>query len=279
MTAGNSMNQTTGEQCQVCGAAMAAAFTARLMAAHDVRYFACPRCQYLRTESPYWLAEAYRDPISPADTGLVARNLQISRLLACVLFEFFDHGARYLDSAGGTGLLTRLMRDIGFDFYWEDAHSTNQHACGFEAPAAGAERPFEAVTAFEALEHMSDPMDFVSSAIGRSASRTLIFTTELFTAPLPPPDWWYLSLPTGQHIGFFTPATLEAMAGRLGLTVLSSQGLHMLTARDIGPRAYRRTLRKAEKLFPRVTRQMRSLTAADNQLMLSRLAGGPPPEH
>ncbi len=38
----------------------------------------------------------------------------------------------FLDYAGGYGVFTRLMRDIGFDFYWHDPYTQNLFANGFE---------------------------------------------------------------------------------------------------------------------------------------------------
>ena len=66
--------------------------------------------------------------IADADTGLVSRNLGIARRLAGLLYFGFDPKARYLDFAGGYGLLTRLMRDRGFNFYWHDLYCENVFA-------------------------------------------------------------------------------------------------------------------------------------------------------
>lgn len=140
---------------------------------HQVTYFQCADCGFLRTQNPTWLDEAYSSAIARSDTGLVVRNLQIARHLACVLDAFFEPDGRFLDTAGGTGLLTRLMRDTGFDFWWEDPYCENVMAAGFEvAPAAS---DFEAVTAFEALEHMVNPMEFIKDSLSRSRTKTLIF--------------------------------------------------------------------------------------------------------
>jgi len=77
---------------------------------------------------PYWLDEAYGDAISVLDTGLIQRNLHIAERLAPLLYFLFDHKAPYLDVAGGYGMLVRLMRDIGFDFYWSDKYCRNLFA-------------------------------------------------------------------------------------------------------------------------------------------------------
>ena len=261
-----------GTACIICGAATQPAFTGRVLGKHVAQYVQCPQCQHLRALEPGWLQEAYGEAIARADTGLVARNLQLSRKLACVLHAFFDPRAAYLDTAGGTGLMTRLMRDIGFDFWWEDPYCANALAPGFEAPAGGR---FEAVTAFEALEHMTDPLAFVRGAVERSNTGTLVFTTELFEGAAPPQDWWYYAFPTGQHISFFTARTLSEIARILGLKFLTARGLHLLTRKKISPMHYRWVVGRADKGgFRRVSRKMSSRTQADSDAMLERAARG-----
>src|SRR5204862_8059305 len=105
-----------------------------------------------QTDEPWWLAEAYATAIADIDTGLLARNLHARRIVA-VFLHLAGAGTRpCLDWAGGTRALTRLMRDVGFDFRWQDRYCPNVHARGFEWDASlGA--PF-ACTAFEVLEHL-----------------------------------------------------------------------------------------------------------------------------
>lgn len=248
---------------------MQPAFTARVLNRHEVRFFFCPACQHLRSETPYWLEEAYVDAIARADTGLVVRNLNIARLLGGILYELFDHKGRYLDTAGGTGLLTRLLRDMGFDACWEDPYCKNVIAAGFEIKPG--ERDFEAVTAFEALEHMVDPLAFISSAVERSKTRTLIFTTELFKHAPPPLDWWYYALPAGQHISFFTRRTLQEIARRLSLNFVSAGGMHMLTQKPVSQRSYAWIVKKAKRGW--FQRQLSSLTQPDHDAMMRALSG------
>ncbi|MCC6143380.1 MAG: class I SAM-dependent methyltransferase [Candidatus Hydrogenedentes bacterium] len=261
------MTDNEPNTCGICQGTMRHIFRARILRRHDVDYHQCGTCDFIRTETPYWLNEAYSEAISRTDTGLVARNISISRALTIVLFTFFDTQGRYLDVAGGTGLLTRLMRDIGFDFYWDDPYCANVHAQGFAATGTGGP-PFEAVTAIEALEHSIEPVEFVRAAIGKSATGTLLFTTELFRNRTPAPDWWYYSFPTGQHISFFSRRTLEALAHTLGLNFVSDGALHMYTRQPIRERPYLKALAKADKIYAKALGRLVSRTQADNRLML-----------
>jgi hypothetical protein len=207
---------------------MASLFTLRLLQKYDVQCFHCPNCGYVRTERPYWLSEAYADAIAVTDTGVMVRNVITAAKLTCALFFCLDPRGAHLDVAGGYGILTRLMRDYGFDYYWEDKYCQNLVARGFEAANAGA--PFTTMSAFEVLEHTEDPVAFVTELMERHRCRTLFFSTETYIGKDgPSPDWWYLSASTGQHISFFQDRTLRHMASRLGLKFYSYGGLHCFT--------------------------------------------------
>lgn len=204
-------------------------FSAVLLHKHEVRYYRCNQCGLLQTEDPYWLDEAYRDPIAVSDTGLIQRNFSIAARLSALLYCCLEPKGAYLDVAGGYGMLVRLMRDIGFDFYWSDKHCANILARGFESSNAG--RKFSALTAFEVLEHVQDPLGFVSGLLNEHDVHTLLFSTQTYAGDIPPKDWWYYAFETGQHISFYQSRTLAILAKRLGLHFLSANGLHILTDR------------------------------------------------
>jgi hypothetical protein len=143
--------------CRICEADVNLLFEAIIMERHTVKYFRCPSCGLVQTESPYWLAEACQHPINNSDCGILARNLRFSKLVAPLLYFRFNRNAKFLDYAGGYGIFTRLMRDIGFDFYWHDPYTQNLLAQEFEF--RDDMKPLEALTAFEILEHLEDPLN------------------------------------------------------------------------------------------------------------------------
>ena len=241
---------------------MAPRFTRRVLRKYDVGYHWCRSCGLLQTEEPYWLDEAYGAAIGELDTGLVQRNLWISRVLAGILYFSFDRQGAYVDVAGGYGLLTRLMRDVGFDFRWSDKYAPNLLARGFEARPG---RPHEAVTAFEVLEHVRDPVGFLGEALARWKAGSVLFTTCLYEGEPPDPEtWWYYAFEGGQHVSFFSARTLAAVAERLGLRLHSHGEFHMLTDRPIGALRYRiLTGRLSRAVGPYVTRRMGSRTWSD----------------
>jgi Methyltransferase domain len=188
-----------------------------------------PELWLLCAHDPHWLEQAYSSAIVAADTGLVMCNLSLASKVAAVLYlALGERGpGRYLDAAGGYGLLTRMMRDLGFDFYWADKYCANLLARGFEYDSQRG--PCRAVTAMEVMEHLTDPVAFVDETLRAAQSEILLFSTLLYAGTPPrPEDWYYYSFATGQHIGFFQRQTLEMIGQRLGLHLVSEHGLHAL---------------------------------------------------
>jgi hypothetical protein len=235
-----------------------------------VDYFSCGTCGLLQTQTPHWLDEAYGRAIADLDTGLLARNQAVARRIAALLHLWFEPRARFLDLAGGYGILTRLMRDAGFHFYWDDPYCENLFARGFEAAAADS---FAAVTAIEVLEHVQDPYEFLARALARSREGVVIVTTELFSGSPPTPDWWYYTPDTGQHVSFYQLRTLHALADRLTCQLLSYGTLHVFTrTRRSHLLAAAATGRLGRMSFGVVRRRRSSLTFTDHLTLGERLA-------
>jgi hypothetical protein len=259
--------------CPVCSSAMRDCFQTQVLGKYHAQYEVCNACGFLRAHEPHWLEEAYSSAIAVADTGLVARNIDISSKLAGVLYWVLDErgDGRYLDAAGGYGMLTRLMRDMGFDFYWLDKYCNNMLAPGFEyRQSYGACR---VVTAMEVLEHVTDPVSFINETFTFSGANVLLFTTELYEGEPPQPDaWWYYAFSTGQHIGFFQRRTLKAIADRLDLFFASANGIHVFSKKPVNERLLGVvTGRWGARIAPWwVRRRMGSKTMADHYLMLQK---------
>jgi hypothetical protein len=224
-------------KCRICAGNSVHAFTRTIMHRYSCKYFFCETCGLLQTEDPYWLPEAYSNAIADSDTGLITRNINISKLVATLLFSIFRTKGKYLDVAGGYGILTRLMRDRGFDYYWSDMYCENLFARGYEA---APDDTFSAVTAFEVLEHVSDPVLFIHETLKQAKTRTFLFSTELFQGTPPIPDsWWYYAFESGQHISFYQHKTLKFIANELGLNFYSHGSIHLLTDQRMSNLKYR----------------------------------------
>jgi len=214
--------------CKICQKECEKIFSAIILKKYDANYFYCEHCKFLFIGEPEkWLDEAYKNSIALEDTGIMQRNISISQNLSIILYALFKDNGRFLDFAGGYGILTRLMRDYGFDFYWKDSYSENLIARGFEG---NLNERYDAVTSFESFEHFLDPMKEIEKL--SKISNTIIFTTELLPKPIPKPsDWWYYALSSGQHICFYSEQTLQIIAKKLNLEYIHIFNLHIFCER------------------------------------------------
>jgi hypothetical protein len=218
--------------CKICASMSREQFNATVLGKYHVRYYFCDNCGFLQTEEPRWLSESYRDSITASDTGALLRSLSFAEIASVILYFFFNRNSRYLDFAGGYGLFSRRMRDIGFDFYWHDRYSPNLLAKGFEYTEALGK--VELITSFESFEHFSDPTAEIERIL--SISRNILFTTELLPHPVPRPDeWYYYGLHHGQHVSFYSHRTLRYIANKYSLHLYSAQPLHILTEKVLQP--------------------------------------------
>ena len=256
--------------CRLCNQKTNEIFSHQVLKKYKVKYFLCEGCGLLQTEKPYWLDKAYSEAIAVADTGLVARNINISNRLTSLLFLMFGTSGRYLDIAGGTGLLTRLMRDIGFDYYWHDQYCENIHAKGFEYCASLGS--CSAVTAFEVLEHLENPESFVVSALNLAQTDTFIFSTDLYAGNPPSPDeWWYYAFETGQHISFYQLRTLKFIGRKLAMDLYSCNNFHVFTKQHFSHRKFQLCMGRLGKLISLIIRRrINSRTMTDHKTMLHR---------
>jgi len=259
--------------CPICTRPMKVAFAATVLRKYTAKYEVCNACGFLRVQEPNWLEEAYSSAIVAADTGIVERNFSFARKVAG--FLYWVKGERgdglYLDAAGGYGLFTRLMRDMGFNFYWADKYCTNVIAPGFEYSLD--QGICKAVTAIEVLEHLVDPVAFIQDTLSTTGAQTLLFTTELYQgAPPKPVDWWYYTFETGQHISFFQRRTLEAMGRRLGLKFSSANGLHLFSTTPVNENLLKfATGRLSSGLSPLwIRRGLGSKAVSDHLLMMKK---------
>ena len=204
--------------CRLCNSLIGNPFSEAELLGHKIKYFECAQCEYVQTEEPFWLDEAYASSINKSDTGIMARNLSNVRLVLATLTLMRKRTEKVVDYAGGHGFLVRLLRDKGIDALWSDPYSENLVARGFEYQKEN--EPALLVTAFEAFEHFIRPVDEMGKLL--SVSSNILLTTTLVPDPTPTPsDWWYYGLDHGQHIGFFRVNTLEHLAKEFHLNLIS----------------------------------------------------------
>lgn len=210
-------------KCNICNSESEFCFEKIILNKYKVKYYKCNVCGLHFTEQPYWLDEAYSDAIAQADTGLVIRNLSISKKLASLIFFMGYRKEKLVDISGGYGLLVRLMRDMGFDYYWEDKYSDNILAKGFDAQ----ECKYKLASAFEVLEHLPDPVSFLRGKKEKYGFDVLVATTTLFRGQIPRKNWDYYSESTGQHITFYNKNSMRELAGKIAMKYFGIGNYHI----------------------------------------------------
>lgn len=263
--------------CKVCAAATEDFGQLEILQRYQAQYRRCRSCGFVFVANPTWLDFAYRFPIALSDTGIVVRNLRLASQLATLFTTALPSARRFLDFGGGAGLLVRLMRDRGFDFWLQDKYCQNLFAPAF---ALREGERFDVVTSLEVVEHLTDPLATFREMAALGS--TLVIGTELLPPKRNRPgSWWYYAPETGQHISFFSRAALQFIARELGLQ-LSSNGrnLHIMSARAFNEGWLRLISRRwalaVSDVVLRRRQRSRSLTKLDAAAAMAHVSNAGP---
>jgi len=256
--------------CRVCNTTVDPIFTSVLIQKYSVEYFQCLHCGYVQTESPFWLEEAYSRTINDVDTGLLMRSYWHRNVSSTLIYILFKHRGKFLDFGGGYGVFVRLMRDIGFDFYWQDKHTENLFAKGFEFGESD-QNPVELMTCFETFEHFVEPAIELENLL--NISQNILLSTEFIPDPVPSPDeWWYYGSEHGQHIGFFQKKTFEYLANKHSLYFYTNgQNIHLFTKKRLLKPAFKWLTKASKYINPLIQKRMDSLTWQDFETLNSEI--------
>jgi len=232
-------------KCKICNKTVKNIFSHKVLGKYNVCYYRCPNCHFIQTEKSYWLDEAYKESINISDTGILNRNINLSKKTAIIIFFLIGKGI-FLDYGGGYGIFVRLMRDIGFDFYWEDKYSQNIFARGFENNFES----YKAITCFECFEHFEKPINEIERML--QYSDTIIFTTKLLPKGVPDPNaWYYYGFHHGQHISFYAEQTLYYIAQKYKLNIYTNlKNYHILTKKKFNKTFFRFLIKSDLLLYP-----------------------------
>jgi 2-polyprenyl-3-methyl-5-hydroxy-6-metoxy-1,4-benzoquinol methylase len=217
-------------KCCICSGKLAVLFNTTVMFKYDVQYYKCTNCGALQTEKPYWLDEAYKNAITITDIGLLRRNFSLSETVFNIISKTFDINKKFLDFGGGYGVLVRLLRDKGLNFYRQDIYCQNIFAINYDISDLETEnQQFEAITCFEVFEHVTDPYQLFDELLS-FAPNVLISTSTVPGEINSPDDWWYIAPETGQHVTFYTLKSLAIIANKYGMNLYSDgTDLHLFT--------------------------------------------------
>ena len=240
-------------------------FSAKLLEKY-ISYFECDNCGYVQTEEPTWLEEAYAHTINDSDTGIMSRNLSNISLVLATLTLIKNRNSLVVDYAGGHGFLVRLLRDIGVDTFWSDPHCENLVAKGFEYVNTNKAN---LITTFESFEHFVRPHDEMIKLL--EIAPNILLTTNIIPDPAPlPSNWWYYGLEHGQHIGFYRLRTLQHLADKFNLYLISDgASRHFFSKKKYSYYAWRILIYITNR-FPNLLRiGMKSKTWKDHLLISS----------
>ena len=262
-TSARAMSHAQASACRLCGGEGIPHFSLAVLQKYTVQYYLCSRCKSLQTQEPYWLEEAYSTPVhqgaggtsqnlNDLDTGAAQRVLSSLAVTARVANSL--NLKNVLDYGGGDGLLCRLLRDYGFNAFVSDPHAAPTYAPGFTRP--NFERP-DLITAFEVMEHMSNPAEELAALFELQPTAFLATTT---TYSGQDKDWWYLIPSTGHHIFFYSEAALQMIADRHGYELVRPGGYILFVKPGTISAAKRRFLELAMRAKPlRLYRAMLNL--------------------
>ena len=265
------------QSCIVCSRQVGGASEEEIiLQKYSTRLNVCGHCGHEWFEDPgIWLPDAYSSPIAFTDTGIVARSLNIHRVVSSFLGISSIPG-KVLDWGSGSGLLVRLLRDDGHDCYGFEPYTVPVLAAGHtykEEKTALAEHSYRAIIAIEVVEHLVDPKVFFQKALAHTG--TLIFSTELVDRAKNGNDWWYYSRETGQHISFYTEYSLAHLATINGCICASDRrkALHIITRKSLDLRLFKwiAGYRRALLTYP-VSRIFNRIAGRGSLLMPDHLA-------
>lgn len=254
------INSNTNQmKCKVCEKQSTYLFTSKIINKYEVKYYQCSNCKFIQTEEPFWLDEVYQNPINATDVGLLRRNTFFSKIITSLLFIKFDSKQTFLDYAGGYGVFTRMMRDIGFDFHWIDPFTKNLFAEGAEF---NSENKYSLITVFETFEHFNEPIKEIEKML--SICKNIAFSTEMYQESLDI-TWNYLGFDHGQHIAFYHPTTISFIAKKFNLNYYKIYDIHFISPIKINKLQLKLIKFLAHPvLFEYIKRNFRSLTMSDS---------------
>jgi hypothetical protein len=147
------------------------------------------------------------------DVGAAQRTIDLVLKTSALLDRIkLPANAECIDFGGGLGLFTRMMRDRGFNFLSYDLYAQPFFSDRYSLRSLAGQSP-AVVTAFEVLEHFSNPAHDLRQLF-ETRPALVIATTELFAGQ--DAHWPYLAEDTGQHIFFYSQRALGEVAKRFG---------------------------------------------------------------
>jgi 2-polyprenyl-3-methyl-5-hydroxy-6-metoxy-1,4-benzoquinol methylase len=212
--------------CRICNGQLTHKWTFRVLAEkYLAEYHECTACRSLQIPNPSWLDEAYRSESTPLacnpDGGRFIRNFSAYHYLTALhKAGLLSLEPCLLDFGGGYGLLTQMLYSGGYNAYQTDPYVPVPFLAPQRAIADFGQIPhatFDAITALEVLEHLTDPHETFSRFVSiLKPTGVLILSTGIYESGVHDTNWNYLAREWGQHVTFWSKPALHYFAGRYG---------------------------------------------------------------
>lgn len=183
-----------------------------------VAYFLCEQCGFcFAPELSHWRVEDFEAKIYNSDYVRVDPDYVEARPRAnaqSLIGTFADKAAdiRHLDYGGGSGLLSRTLREHGW-------RSTSYDPFVDRDIRLSELGKFELITAYEVFEHVPDVTRLISDlSVLLNHDGIVLFSTLLSDGNLGPHQrltWWYAA-PRNGHISLFSGKSLAMLGAREG---------------------------------------------------------------
>lgn len=229
--------------CTVCGAAAAAFDVVDFnrsceevrhsylpLSGEAVYYHRCGQCGFCfapdlcKWPKERFAEKVYNDGYVAVDPDYLEVRPRGNAAFLHTCFPAFGR-RRHLDYGGGNGLLSRTLRNAG----WQ-SQSYDPFVDELTDPAALGS--FDLISAFEVFEHVPDIHAVLEEVLPMLRDdAVLMFSTALSDGAIVPGrrlDWWYAA-PRNGHVALHSQASLQTLAAAYGVRLVSlSQFLHVL---------------------------------------------------
>jgi hypothetical protein len=194
-----------------------------------IDYFLCNQCGFCFAPEMYaWSFDDFGKYIYNQDYEQVDPDYKLLRPQgnANLIDQWFGSrksGLRHLDYGGGSGLLSRELRDKGWDSTTYDPFVN----ADVRVSDLGS---YDLVTAFEVFEHVTDVEGLMHNLRTLCKDGLVVFSTLLSDGEIAPAKkvtWWYAG-PRNGHISLFSTQSLHVCMLRSGFQFASaSPNLHI----------------------------------------------------
>jgi len=263
-----SVNKTI--PCRLCQKASRRVCEKTLYWGEKMTMFCCSTCGHLQSSLPTWLDRSYQEKYGEEDIGMADRCLWTAQTtVAFAHLTGIKPSDPCLDWGTGTGLFVRFCRDAGMNFYGYEPLGNPLFCRSFVCGTGLPQQAWTLITAFEVVEHFTDPsVEF--EKIFSLKPETFLFTTLLYQGQ--GPEWWYL-VANGQHVSLYTEKGLKIIGQKFGYN-LTTDGteFHLFSKKRYSPKILRAIRKKREVWSAQYRKRHGDRISSDSEIIRKKLS-------